>query len=81
MAANERDVEGRCDNEGYLLDMYANKVFSDQMKQRLMKRKNQRAKTGNKPKPDEKYAIVDGQKIEGHYEKSGEFVVAPAFRA
>ena len=43
-----------------MLDMYANKVFSDQMKQRLMKRKNQRAKTGNKPKPDEKYTIVDG---------------------
>ena len=77
---SDRSEEGCCDGEGYLLDLNGQRVYSDQMKQRLMKRRDERAKKGNKPQADEKYCYVDGIKIEGHYEKSGEFVVSEAKR-
>lgn len=51
------------------------------MKERLTKRREARAKKGNKPQADEFYCYDSaGVKVGGKYDASGQFVVAPAFR-
>ena len=78
----ERNVEGRCDSEGYLLDQYGNRVYSYQIKERLGKRRAYRQKRGNKPQPDELYSYTDeGVKVPGTYDKEGKFIVDSAYRS
>ena len=55
----ERHVEGRCDKEGYLLDYNGYRVFSQQIKERLAKRRAFRQKRGNKTLPDELYCYTE----------------------
>ena len=74
MDTDSRNKEGRNDEDGYLLDYQGSRHFSQQMKERLTKRKELRSskKDSGKPQADELYCYDEhGVKIPGKYDKSG----------
>ena len=67
---------GVIDREGYLLDLYGQRVFSEYIKQRLRRRRVRKIRRGLKPKEDEFYALDrDGVKVTGRYDFEGYFLV------
>ena len=69
----ERDELGdRCDRQGYLLDLYGERVFSEEIKERLKRRRMKHVKGSLRPKEDEFYAMdSDGIKVNGRYDGEG----------
>lgn len=66
----ERSVKGRCDKAGYLIDRAGNRMIDFQIKDRIRKR------SYPSEQPDEFYRIdADGNKVFGHYDDDGHFIV------
>ena len=74
VAAGSRRA-GKCDKAGYMIDSKGKRIVDSGMKDRIRKR------TYASPQPDEFFRIdEDGEKVEGHYDSDGQFVVAMHMR-
>lgn len=70
VAPAERNVKGRCDKAGYLVDKKGVRIVDHQIKDRIRKRSYAAIQ------PDEFWRIaVDGTKTGGTYDKNGYFIV------
>lgn len=68
--AGSRGARGRCDKAGFLIDKQGKRIVDSGMKDRIRKR------TYASPQSDEFYRIdEDGEKVEGHYDSDGYFIV------